>query len=241
MADKRFREIKGILSDLDDTLYNFSGIQEQALAETALLAASCLDVKKEEFLDAYQKGREEIKNKMTGKTAALHSRLLYCQRALELLGTNGLSCALELEQCYWDCVIRDMKAKSGVADFFRAAREKGSRTGICSDMTAAIQHRKLRRLELIPYLDALVTSEETGVEKPAPEMFNRCLEKMGVRAEQCLYIGDDVDKDVKGAIGVGLLPVLIQDEAEPAVIQKEGFLVTGSFKALERFIKNGTE
>ena len=65
MADKRFREIKGILSDLDDTLYNFSGIQEQALAETALLAASCLDVKKEEFLDAYQKGREEIKNKMT--------------------------------------------------------------------------------------------------------------------------------------------------------------------------------
>ena len=77
MADKRFREIKGILSDLDDTLYNFSGIQEQALAETALLAASCLDVKKEEFLDAYQKGREEIKNKMTGKTAALHSRLLY--------------------------------------------------------------------------------------------------------------------------------------------------------------------
>ena len=58
-----------------------------------------------------------------------------------------------------------------------------------------------------------------------------------MRAEQCLYIGDDVDKDVKGAIGVGLLPVLIQDEAEPAVIQKEGFLVTGSFKALERFIK----
>ena len=46
MADKRFREIKGILSDLDDTLYNFSGIQEQALAETALLAASCLDVYK---------------------------------------------------------------------------------------------------------------------------------------------------------------------------------------------------
>lgn len=98
-------------------------------------------------------------------------------------------------------------------------------------MTAAIQHRKLRRLELIPYLDALVTSEETGVEKPAPEMFNRCLEKMGVRAEQCLYIGDDVDKDVKGAIGVGLLPVLIQDEAEPAVIQKKAFL---SLEVLKR-------
>jgi beta-phosphoglucomutase-like phosphatase (HAD superfamily) len=53
------------------------------------------------------------------------------------------------------------------------------RVGVGSDMTADWQFRKLERLGLLDRIDFAVTSEEAGVEKPAPGFFALCLEKAG--------------------------------------------------------------
>ena len=52
----------------------------------------------------------------------------------------------------------------------------------------------------------MVTSEETGFEKPAPIMFNLALEKMKIRAEEAAYFGDSLDRDILGANNVGITP-----------------------------------
>lgn len=230
--------IKGIMTDLDDTLYSFISIKNRALEETAALAVSLLGVDRVAFLEAYSRGREDVKRRMAGNQAALHSRLLYFQRALEMLGTNGLTGALELEECFWGCIIREMKAREGVLEFLIRARERGWKVGICSDMAAAVQHRKIRKLGLAAYIDALVTSEETGEEKPSALIFNRCLEKMGVEARQCLYIGDDMEKDVEGAKECGFIPVYFKEETGERILGQNGYLMTGSFKALAGYLEN---
>lgn len=43
-----------------------------------------------------------------------------------------------------------------------------------------------------------------GAEKPNPRLFLECVRKAGVPAGECLFIGDSLAKDVRGAMEAGL-------------------------------------
>ena len=66
-------------------------------------------------------------------------------------------------------------------------------------MTAHIQFRKLEKLSLLSFVDFVVTSEEAGCEKPEKSFYELCIEKAGCLPEECLMIGDSLEKDVLGA------------------------------------------
>jgi putative hydrolase of the HAD superfamily len=64
--------------------------------------------------------------------------------------------------------------------------------------------RVLEELGLAPRFAAIVVSSEVGVEKPHPRIFEIALERLGVRAESALHVGDAALEDVEGARGAGL-------------------------------------
>jgi FMN phosphatase YigB (HAD superfamily) len=55
----------------------------------------------------------------------------------------------------------------------------------------------LRDLDVVSYLDPVVLSEETGVDKPSPAIFLKaCREPNGshtLKPEQCVHVGDELD------------------------------------------------
>ncbi|MEW6153637.1 MAG: HAD family hydrolase [Actinomycetota bacterium] len=53
----------------------------------------------------------------------------------------------------------------------------------------------------------VVDSHRVGVAKPDPRIFGYALEALEIAAERCLYVGDTVHFDVKGARNAGLQPV----------------------------------
>jgi putative hydrolase of the HAD superfamily len=53
-------------------------------------------------------------------------------------------------------------------------------------------------------VEVIVDSTVVGVSKPDPAIFAFALEPMGLRAEQCLYVGDSYRYDVIGATRAGL-------------------------------------
>ncbi|WP_278236211.1 HAD family hydrolase [Isoptericola sp. AK164] len=59
-------------------------------------------------------------------------------------------------------------------------------------------------------VDSIRTSDEWGVEKPAPEFFARVAELAGHPASQIAYVGDRLDNDVLPAADAGMRPVLIR-------------------------------
>ena len=83
-------------------------------------------------------------------------------------------------------------------------KERGIRIGIGTDMTAHIQYRRLEFLNLSPYIDFIVTSEEAGVEKPDYRIFSLCREKAEVLPEDCVFIGDSLRHDIEGAKQAGM-------------------------------------
>ena len=64
----------------------------------------------------------------------------------------------------------------------------------------------------------MVTSEEVGVEKPEPAAFLTALERLGVSAGEAVFIGDNPDGDIRGAIGAGIgMTILTVEYARSAV------------------------
>ncbi|MFG2138070.1 HAD family hydrolase [Streptomyces sp. NPDC048650] len=82
-----------------------------------------------------------------------------------------------------------------------ALRGAGVRVVVAGNQTARAG-RLLRALDLP--VDALATSGEWGVAKPAPEFFARTVELAEAAADEVLYVGDHPRNDVLPARGAGL-------------------------------------
>jgi putative hydrolase of the HAD superfamily len=62
----------------------------------------------------------------------------------------------------------------------------------------------LQRCGLDDALDGVVTSAESGVQKPDPAIFQAALEIAGCGADEALHVGDTVAEDIAGAGAAGI-------------------------------------
>ncbi|MCC8139610.1 MAG: HAD-IA family hydrolase [Lachnospiraceae bacterium] len=195
--------IKAVIFDIDDTLYDFRNANVAAITAVADYAEKELGIGAEEFRELHKKTMADAKQRM-GDVAASHNRLIRYQTILESRGLPLHPHALRMYEIYWRSILDTAKPFAGVREMMEELHSRGIRIGIGTDMTAYIQFRKLERMELLAFVDFLVSSEEASAEKPAPVFFARCVEKALCSAEECLFVGDNLKKDVRGAMHAGL-------------------------------------
>ena len=200
--------IKTIIFDIDNTMYSFKTGNQAGMAALCAYAKEQFGITEGEFLDKFKKGKKLAEDRVGTDTAAIHNRLIRIQVILELMGKPLFPHALNLYHCYWDALLASAKPEPGLLEAMEALKAAGLTLGVGTDMTAYIQYKKLERLGAAPYIDFITTSEEVGAEKPSPRLFLECVRKAGVPAGECLFIGDSLAKDVRGAIGAGMLAFL---------------------------------
>ncbi len=86
--------------------------------------------------------------------------------------------------------------------------ERGVRLAVISNWDRRLPDI-LQKLELIDIFETVTVSAIEGVEKPAPEIFERTLDRLGVTPDQALHIGDSPQEDYTGAQHAGLEALLI--------------------------------
>ena len=80
-----------------------------------------------------------------------------------------------------------------------------AKLGIITNGFTELQQIRLEATGLDHYFDVLVISEEVGVAKPHPDIFDHALELMGnPPREHVLMVGDNPDSDIVGGINAGL-------------------------------------
>lgn len=196
---------KGVIFDIDGTLYDYQINDKLAMKNFCAFVEENLGIEEKTFCETYTEARRII-HKRLKDTAASHSRVLLIQTALELLGKNPFEHVLKLYDVYWDFFLANMKPYDGAAEFLHGLKAAGMKISTCTDMTAHIQYRKIQKLGLAKFFDFMVTSEETGFEKPSPIMFTTALDKMKISANEAAYFGDALDRDIEGAANVGIKP-----------------------------------
>lgn len=195
--------IKGIIFDLDDTLYNASFCYKCGLEAIALYSEKNLNISPGDFDQKFSIARKNVKERL-GNVAASHNRLLYIQNFLEQIGESPVVHALEMYNLYWDIVLESARLYEYVIPLFDFLKGKGIKIAILSDLTSHIQHRKILKLGLEEYVDVLVTSEEVGVEKPCAAMFEAVIDKLNAKAEELIMVGDSPERDITGSEAVGI-------------------------------------
>ena len=188
-----------ILFDIDNTLYAYDPAHEKAQKAVREKVVNTLSITSDAFDKAYLTARKQVKSRL-GSTAASHSRLLYFQRMLEIMGLGSqVLLALDFEQTYWRTFLSHAILFDGVKELLDDLRLLGIPTAIVTDLTAQIQFRKVVYFGLDHYFDYIVTSEEAGFDKPHDLMFQLALEKIRPKGQCIWMIGDNPINDIFGA------------------------------------------
>ncbi|MED3034917.1 HAD family hydrolase [Bacillus thuringiensis] len=89
--------------------------------------------------------------------------------------------------------------------------QQNIKIGIITNGFTDFQMNNLRALNIHTYTNTILISEAEGIKKPHPEIFERALKKLDVKATECLYVGDHPENDVLGSERVGILGVWKRD------------------------------
>ena len=99
----------------------------------------------------------------------------------------------------------------GARELLESLRTRGLVLGLISNWSARLP-RLLEALDLARSFDFVLGSASERLEKPDPELFRRALARAGVPAADALHAGDRIDRDVQGALAVGLQVLLVDHE-----------------------------
>ena len=221
---------KALIIDLDNTLYDYTKADKAAMEAVVSFGAKEFSVSEEKFFETYREAKGIIQERHA-KRASSHNRMLYAQMTAEMLGTSPLPVALTLYETYWDAFFASMELFDGVTDALTELKSRGVKLGVCTDMLARVQFQKIRTLNLSPFFDAIVTSEEARDEKPSAVPVQMILDKLKVRTGEAAFIGDGYEKDVLGAKYSGLTPIWFKGDPTRA----EDVLIVTSWRDTKLF------
>ncbi len=77
-------------------------------------------------------------------------------------------------------------------------------TGLLTNGSSDLQRLKLEQAGLEHAFDAVVISGEVGTGKPDPAVFREVLDRLGARPEDSVMVGDSWERDVEGALELGM-------------------------------------
>lgn len=87
------------------------------------------------------------------------------------------------------------------------ALSKRHRFALVTNGASDLQREKLRNSGLERWFEVVAVSGEVGFGKPAREIFDWTLARLGVPADRAAMVGDNLDRDLAGARASGVRPI----------------------------------
>ena len=208
--------ITAVLFDLDDTLFDHAHCARCALdavrsAHQPFSAADPLELER-----AHSRILEEIHGDvMLGRMPLDAARIERFRRLFQSVGADvGEDVAAAAAAGYRQAYIESRRAVAGAAALLEAVKER-AKVGVVSNNLLEEQRAKLRHCELDRYIDVLMVSEEAGVSKPDPKIFEMALERLDCTAEEAVMVGDSWPADIVGAQASGIRAIWVNPHGAP--------------------------
>ncbi|MGM7670580.1 HAD family hydrolase [Microbacterium sp. A93] len=210
-------EIRAVGFDLDGTLFDHRGSATDAVdAFLRLIGALPSDDARELWFSAED---AEFERWRTGQISFQEQRRRRLQTVLPALGVAIEDNPVFLDELFEE-YLREYQAAwrafPDAVDVLTSLRSQGFRLGILTNGNEEQQLEKLRTIGLYESVDVVCVSEAIGVQKPDPRAFKTLAQRLGVTPAECLFVGDNPQQDVAGAIAAGMSAKLIERYRESA-------------------------
>jgi putative hydrolase of the HAD superfamily len=196
---------KNLFIDLDDTIYDFSGASRESFRETYdLLHYERYFDSFEHYLSLYEPYNLELwRIYGEGKITKEELNRRRYSHPLECVGVNDQQLADTFCREALGRIPTKGPLMPGAMEILEYLRPKYNMY-ILSNGFKELQSRKMRTAGIDGYFDALILSEDIGVNKPNRELYEYALAKTGSKLSESLMIGDMFDTDIVGAANIGM-------------------------------------
>jgi FMN phosphatase YigB (HAD superfamily)/carbamoylphosphate synthase large subunit len=193
IPDLQLDEVRGIVFSLDDTLLDQKAWMMSKLEQT------------------WYKEREREKTILPGRTEFLSVALQFIEEgnrdhlfdALCLQLDLDDAIRLQLIETYRHVLPEDRPLYNDVMVTLYQLHRLGYRIGVLTDKPPASQRQKLDVCGLLPLIDALVLTEELGMQKPDPKVFAECARLLDLPPGQLVMVGSNLFRDMQGSCNAG--------------------------------------
>jgi phosphoglycolate phosphatase-like HAD superfamily hydrolase len=197
-------EVRGVLFDVDGTLYDQRRLRLLMAADLARFAlvkgTGALEVWR--AILCFRRTREELR--ALGRPPGSLAELQYAEAARRV-GLPEVRLRAIIEEWMLGRPLRHLAGcrRPGAAELLHSLRRRGLSVGVFSDYPA---DSKLSALGLAEYVSVSMcaTDGEVNAFKPHPRGLACACEKWGLRPAEVLYVGDRADVDAPAAAALGM-------------------------------------
>lgn len=207
--------LAAVIFDVDGTLYHQRPLRRAMAVRllTALARRPVTGARTLRVLRAYRRAQETLRTSSVVDVAAAQIRV-----ASEQTGVHGDIVAGYVRRWMEEEPLSVLPGcvYPGTVDLLRACRANGLRLAALSDYPA---DEKLRVMGMAGLFDVVLCAQAPDVNafKPNPKGLLVALDRLGVTAGECVYVGDRVDVDAAAAEAAGMRCVILtQREIAPA-------------------------
>ncbi len=209
------RVLRGVLFDLDDTLFDHQHGARAALQCVHAAHAPFLATPFEEFERAHAEQLEALHLQVLAGTIDIDAARIERFRRLFLQTGDAGEAAATAAALYRESYIGVRQAVAGAHELLAALRQR-VRIAVVSNNLLAEQQQKMAQCGLAPLVDALVVSEDVGFTKPDRRIFQVALDRLALAPHDVVMVGDSWPADVIGAKQAGIAAVWFNPRQLPS-------------------------
>jgi len=190
--------IKLVGFDLDDCLFDSSGLSERArIKGLEAMINLGLKIEREKAIKIVQEIVKEYGSNSSKHYNYFIRRLNQLENDIDFISYNDqYKYIASAVMAYHEEKIKSIKLYEDVKDCILNLKKLSIKTAIITDGIPIKQYEKILRLKVDKLIDLVVISDEIGIKKPNPKLFKYFLEKFQVKGPETIYIGDRIDMDI---------------------------------------------
>ena len=198
--------LDAVLFDIDDTLFSTTKFARRARnnAVRAMVAAGL------GLSEAVVRAElDEVISEFTSNYDRHFDNLLRRLRPSALEDINPALIVAAGVVGYHDTKFEGLAPYPDVIPLLDGLGQAGLRRGIITHGWTSKQTEKIVRLGLLEHIDkkAVFVSDQIGIAKPNPKLYQTALADLGLAPERVMYVGDNPSQDVTPPAGLGMITV----------------------------------
>lgn len=195
--------VKDVFFDLDHTLWDFD--KNSMLAFKRVFKKFNIDIEFENFIAIYEPINLEYWKKY--REEQVTKETLRRGRLIDSFEKFNIEYSVQTIDDMADSYIEELPFDNHLFDGTLAILDYLAvryQLHIITNGFEEVQYKKLKNSGIFHYFSTITTSEEVGLKKPNPLVFNKALEKANAIPNQSVMIGDSFEADILGAKNIGM-------------------------------------